>query len=190
MKKYKAYKQERRVFLRLLLFFVLFQVLFVSFFCAMLYDNSQITEDDCSVVVGRVQEAYYFPTSRLIVTVDNKSYYLSGIYSNGEVPITTIASQIINKDVVILVRKARHFPYFNNKKETSIVALQCGSEVYADLNSYNSEQHTALVLSCVVMPVFWLVITVPFVIAIYVFIPDKTGEDRGTVPRLKDYFHL
>lgn len=156
-----------------MLLFIVFEVLFVTFFVFAVKDNVLITENDCTTIVGYVDEAYYFPTDRLIVTVDSKQYYLSGRYTNKIVPIGSIASQVEGRNVEILVKKTRNFPYFNNKQNTMIVSLRCGSDIYCELENYNNESRSNITAVLIVLPIFWIIGTGVFGIAVLVFKPEK-----------------
>ena len=164
----KKMKSEKKIFRRVLVLLIVVQILFVTFFVAAIRDNRQITKDDCIMVFGYVEDAYYFPKSRIFVTIDGKQYQLAGRNTNKNVPIKSIPSLIEDQNVEILVRKGRYFPYFNNQPNTIIVGLRCGSNIYCNLEDYNKEARADTMAAVILLPVMWIIITSILALVLFV----------------------
>ena len=173
-KKKKKKKQKKVMFVRILLIFVIVEIFLLTLFFGAIYDNKQITENDCVKIVGIVNETYWIPRGGMRIIIDSKTYHLRGLILNNNVSsFDYIASKIENKEVVIWAKKSRHFPYLNNAPETTIVELRSDEEIFCEIENYNKYCRKNIIATCIGMPIIWFIITSAFLVALFVYKPRR-----------------
>ena len=157
-KKRKMSPAEKRKQAMRWIAFMVFQVSIIMIFVMNWKDNKQITEDDCVTIVGKVDTADYIwsPVNAVDISIESHDLWVSGLYS--VYSLEQMETDLLKEEqVVVKVRKARSFPYFNKKPETLVVDMRSEDTVYTDMAKYNRrklENRVALLLS---FPFLWLV---------------------------------
>ena len=176
-RRYLRYRKAKRSFCVSLIIFIVVQIFFAAIFAGGFHDNKNLTENDCTVVIGTVDLAEYFSARRIhnyYITVDSETFYFSTKYMASNPPPKDLEKELKGKEVTLLIRDKKN-----------IVALSYDDHCYGGIESYNEEARNQRFAMWLIIFLIWFPITLVLVGVAVIQImtanfekPQKTKKEK------------
>lgn len=179
----KKRHNERKHFIKVLLSCIAIEAFIIASLPYMIYSSSVVGENDYEIVVGTVDEMYYFGLRRggsvhtLNIKVNGNTYYLRCGDQNKTVPFEEIGPEILNKEVVLYVPIHIKSPNLLSQKKI-IAGMECESTIYSSVGEFNRGQCINRICSFILWFIFFIPSAIILPFWVWVNVPENKKHKR------------